>query len=481
MNYKKNKLINILFWGIICIITLLYVIEAFRRGSITEDEAFSLGLIRHNFVDIINITSVDTHPPLYYFCLKIFSCLFDYNTIASIIFSIIPIIFVLIFGGLWIRKNLSNSTSILFLIIFFVTPPFLEYAVIVRMYSLALAFVFFSGIFAYEAYTYNKISKWVLFCVFSVTAAYTHYFALLTVTIIGLILLAFIIAKNRTLLKRYIVTVCVCIILYLPWVLHLVMQVTLKLNNDNGFAIQDLNLSTYVGILHSFVATSFMPYCLLVLFIYTVVFIVIMKSGDKRKKLIAFCTISIPLLTIIIASLISILVKPILGSKYLIPSYSFLPLFLAIGINEIISRKRIIYKICGVCIVIILSFAGFHDYYNTIKPKNHNNILLEYSDKINTYFVYQQASIAWLTCYFMPENNVVVNFVDHKKINTEAIPWDNLSYDEGVPQNDDDNKILLINKDYSVPDVYFENYNCQYIGTWKPSFQIVDVYMLSKK
>lgn len=36
MNYKKSKLMNILFWAIIVVATLLYLLEAIKRGPITE-------------------------------------------------------------------------------------------------------------------------------------------------------------------------------------------------------------------------------------------------------------------------------------------------------------------------------------------------------------------------------------------------------------------------------------------------------------
>lgn len=128
-----------------------------------------------------------------------------------------------------------------------------------------------------------------------------------------------------------------------------------------------------------------------------------------------------------------------------------------------------------------MSFAGLHSYYNTIKgkSKNEGNIPLAYNDKVNTYFIYCRTSIAWLTSYYAPDKNIVVNFTDYGKSN--ANPFENLTYEDGIPQNNNEPIMLLINKEDSIPDAYYDSYNCQYISSWKTSAQTIDAYMLSKK
>lgn len=484
---KKIKLINIIFWIIILILSLLYIIEAIKCNVITDEEAYTLALIKHDFLDIINITTNDTHPPLSYFYFKIFTFLFNYDITATKIFATIPLIFILIFGGLLVRKNLSNRTAIIFLIMFFATPPFLQWASISRMYSLAIAFVFFAGIYAYEVFTCAKTRKWILYCLFSVAAAYTHYYALLSVIIIGLMLLAFIIIKDKKLIKNYIIYVCGCIVLYLPWISHILTQITQKINGS--FALPCLSYKTYISLIKYFAGTNFKILWFLIFIIYIILFIFILKSKNKKIINIICCSISLPLLTLIIASIVSILIKPILWARYMIFSCCFLPLFLAIGINELISHKRIVYKILSLGMIAILAFTGMHTYYNIIKTKNDNNIPLAYNDKVESYFVYNNSGIAWLTSYYAPNKNINMNFTNFKTYNPDADPFENITYDKGIPQNYDKNTILLIKKDDEKKDdalkLYSEIYDYSYLGTWYQEFQNVyrevDAFMLSKK
>lgn len=485
---KKTRFKNIIFWFVIFIITTLYIFEAIKCNTIIEDEAYTMGLIKHGFFDIINITSNDTHPPLSYFYFKIFTYLFNYNIIAAKIFAVIPLIFILIFGGLWIRKNLSYATSIFFLIIFFITPAFLQYAVIARMYTLATAFVFFAGIFAYEACTSNETNKWVLFCVFSLAAAYTHYYGLLSVTIISILMLFFIIAKNKKLLKNFFICVFACIVLYLPWISYLFMQIINKY--DSGFALPPLNFRTYREILKNFTGTSSMPYCVLVIFIYIAIFIIIIKNKNKKRIAITCSSISIPLFTLFIATIISILIRPIIAAKYFIPASSFIPIFLAIGIDEIISYKKRIYHICAFGIMAILSLGSLFLYYNTIKHVDSNNLPLKYSNEVDTYIIYKNHGASWLTCYYVPNKNVVLNFSDYRQFSPNANPFNNLNYSEDVPKNDKLSMLLvpIDNKEENganVPEVYSNIYNYQYVGTWygdyRYSNRIYNAYLLNKK
>lgn len=60
------------FWFccLISAIGLLAMIRFAFSKSIELDEAFSLALVGHNYADLIRLTGMDVHPPLYYMILK---------------------------------------------------------------------------------------------------------------------------------------------------------------------------------------------------------------------------------------------------------------------------------------------------------------------------------------------------------------------------------------------------------------------------
>ncbi|MCD7798392.1 MAG: hypothetical protein LUG84_03150 [Akkermansiaceae bacterium] len=64
-------------WILIVLCFLSVIVCAFSP-TIWLDEAFTLGLIRHDMADVIGLTAQDVHPPLYYLMLKmaedLFSC-----------------------------------------------------------------------------------------------------------------------------------------------------------------------------------------------------------------------------------------------------------------------------------------------------------------------------------------------------------------------------------------------------------------------
>ena len=82
----------------------------------------------------------------------------------------------------------------------------LEEANNIRMYSWSALFVSLSAIYAYRVYSQNKVSLYVYFVIFSLLAAYSHYFATFTIVLINIILLINQI-KNRevTKIKRYLI------------------------------------------------------------------------------------------------------------------------------------------------------------------------------------------------------------------------------------------------------------------------------------
>lgn len=85
------------------------------------DEAFSFALVRHSFSEIWTITAADVHPPLYYWYLKVLTAPFHYSMRAAQIASVLPYLFILVFGGMQFRKYFTDRTAVLFMVMFFAT------------------------------------------------------------------------------------------------------------------------------------------------------------------------------------------------------------------------------------------------------------------------------------------------------------------------------------------------------------------------
>ncbi len=155
MKYLKKH------FGLLAIIGgyLLATLINLSSASIWFDEAFSRHIIRFDFAKIWYFTSVDVHPPLYYFLLKIWTLVFGASDFAirsmSVLFGVLAIT-----ALYFLLKRLFNRK-----IAFFATlaatfsPLFIRYSQEARMYML-VAFLAILAIRAfYEAFVADDVKK----------------------------------------------------------------------------------------------------------------------------------------------------------------------------------------------------------------------------------------------------------------------------------------------------------------------------------
>lgn len=176
-----------LFIGIVFCGTILYLLLLGGK-YIWADEAYTFAILRHSYSEMCHITAGDVHPPLYYILLKFFIQPFGYSQAAAKVFSIVPYLMILIMGGIQTKKLFGKKVSFLFMGLFLLFPALLQYAVEIRMYSLAALFVFLCGVYAYRCYEINHLSDWCILLISGIGACYTHYFAMVSVGIIYLLL-----------------------------------------------------------------------------------------------------------------------------------------------------------------------------------------------------------------------------------------------------------------------------------------------------
>ena len=69
---EKVYIILTVFWISVCAIAYLFLCTSPVCGY---DESYTVSMISHSFSDIVRITSMDVHSPMYYFLVRIFSFL----------------------------------------------------------------------------------------------------------------------------------------------------------------------------------------------------------------------------------------------------------------------------------------------------------------------------------------------------------------------------------------------------------------------
>jgi len=240
----------------------------------------------------------------------------------------------------------------------------------------------------------------ILLMLFTLLAAYTHYYALIAVFIIDVItLIKLIIAciKNKDIKKSkknliaYICGAVVVIALYIPWLLNLLRQTE---SVSHGFWITTYPLEVFVylvtGISYKSEPNQIIQIALIVVSVLALVYLVIaaIKNIKNEKRFI------LPLSIFIIEILIVTAVKFIIGTDILVARYLFnlaglSNLAIAIILKHAIEKNAKMYQKIF-CAVFIIVMVGISTWQNVLLIKENYSSL---NNKPNEYIKNQIGSI----------------------------------------------------------------------------------------
>jgi hypothetical protein len=193
---------RILPWLLYLYALVLFAMHFVRifDNSFWGDEGFSIGLAQMNVFEMLQVTAADNHPPLYYLFTQLLYHLLGNHGYVYHLSALIPAVVVSTFASL-------TDTAIMF-------------NVEARMYSLGAFFVLAAYLALHNILHSGKTSDWVIFSVASLCAAYTHYYALISVAFFYLALLS-LLPQDKSSFKKILITYCAAVVVYLPWLLVL--------------------------------------------------------------------------------------------------------------------------------------------------------------------------------------------------------------------------------------------------------------------
>lgn len=366
LNIYKDYTGQILF--ILSIIFFIYMVflSPLNNVFIHPDEFFTLGIIKLSLPDIITVTAKDVHPPIYYIILKSvleFCGLFNlshYSLFISKIVSIVPYLLILIVSYIKLKKEYGWFTIGLFVFSLGIMSQFYLHFLTVRMYSWGLFFLLMSFIYLKDIIVESDLKSWILFTIFIVLGLYCQYFIALSSFLIYLSFIIYILGFRQNTFKiefkKILYSIILGIILYSPWLISFFSQLT-KVKKGWWVPAADFNL-----IMHSFTyyATSNSFLTIQILAIVALVFFIIIsfKKYDSEPNEDNFFILSgffIFVGTIIISLIISLLYRPILVLRYLIPVSSIIWLSISILVGKLEKKELLIVSLI---LILILSFSG---------------------------------------------------------------------------------------------------------------------------
>jgi len=382
-----------IFFILICSTTLLYISSI--KVSVWYDEAYTMAMMNHSFWGIINITSWDVHPPLYYLLLKAFISIIGENNIFTIrIFSIIGIIAAFLLALFPLRRLFGKTTTFVFIALLSLMPVTQYLGTEMRMYSWAMFFVLGCSVYAYDAYKRNTFFPYCMMTLFAICSVYTHNYAVIAVGFIYVLFIVAIYRKNKQ-IRNVIISIVICILAYSPWIPIILFQVS-RVQNDywiGAVTPRDILLLCYYFFSpkkpeYSYTIFS-MPVMaaglsIMLALIGAIAFIIIRKHTNKPvdKTLHTGSTfVAVYLLTIITTLIISLTIKPISIPRYTTCIFGPLLLGISIYITILIKDRYKVLLASAFGMLLILTTARV--FSDSAFIKNQNQILKEVTSFFN--------------------------------------------------------------------------------------------------
>ena len=398
-----NKINTKFIYLIIIIFGSIFVLIPCFHNNLWFDEAYSVCISSFNFDEIWSIGSHDVHPILYYFLLHIIYIIFNGNIIFLRLFSCIPLIIMSILGYTHIRKDFDNKIGLIFSFLSLFMPVCLVFSGEIRMYTWSMLFVTIMSIYAYRIYKNSSTKNWIIFSVFSLFSAYTHYYALVVAFIENALLFGYFIYKkikkqdSKNLLKS-IISAVIQILLYIPWIGAFISQAT---SVSHGFWIDKPDLWSILifQFTGNLMEISMLSEHLAIIFsLIGSIFVLIMLIKHIKEHKAVQASIFIYVTVIIILWIVSVIVQPILYSRYFLNLTGLFLFVLAFCISKMSNKICII--ICSFIIIVSSiinvnlinsnysksNFEPFDYISNELQP---NDILLYNNDGARIYYTFE--------------------------------------------------------------------------------------------
>ena len=313
------------------------------RQSVWFDEAYSIMVAKRSASEIIRLSALDTHPPLYYLVLKIWANVFGWSELALRSLSVIFYGASIAVAGCFIKKRFNARAAIYVLTMLLLAPLLMRYGFEIRMYAMASLIGVAATVMLVRAHSSKRWTDWLIYGVLVALGMYTLYY----LALLWLAHLAWLVAMDAGRLRksswkecRWIGAYAFSLLLFLPWLSSFLKQV------GNGALApigQPMNLEQLVGIV-SF-NTIYQPLwqlgviasILVMAIIFVSVRSIVITFHVKKKNDILWLLvsyISVPIMLLMVISLY----KPMYVERYL--AHVAIGLVMLVGASLALSTER---------------------------------------------------------------------------------------------------------------------------------------------
>lgn len=290
------------YWVVLTIIAMIatfgLTLWLSRGVSVWFDENYSIILAQRPVSELIALTAVDAHPPLYYLLLKVWGTLFSWNELALRSLSAVFCSLTVGMMTLLVQRLFTRNVAIVVLPFMVFAPFLLRYGYEIRMYAL----VTFVGVLATWVLVRASQSRgyawWIIYGILVAVGMYTLYMS--AVIWLGHLVWLLAVAKQKreSMIKQpYWIAYGVAALAILPWLPTVIRQfIDSALPPMDGVTLSQLvNVS---GLLLGYVANWQMGAWLslgivVMIVLFTMLYARIWRYASLRYRqgllLLAFC------------------------------------------------------------------------------------------------------------------------------------------------------------------------------------------------
>jgi len=385
------------------------------------DECYSILLSHMSLSSMLQETAIDVHPPLYYILLRGLYLIFGDKPIAYHFSSFIPYVIIVVFSCTLIRKEFNLITA--FFVVVFVSFSNCgeRYILEIRMYSLASMFVLFAFYSLYFILKNNKNFYWCIFVLSSLGAAYTHYYALVSVSFfyITLIIYSF---YRKELIKKTFFACIFTVIAYLPWFFYGLLGAFLR-------TVESWWLSD-IPTLDLIILFIFNYFFICIAFILSILsFFILCRKSNTENRIWIFSGILAFIGTIAVAYTLSYTIRPYLQDRYI---YPLVPVVFFI-FGYCLSKFKYGTIISLLLITVFFSFrvpAYYYSYYYKVSKSFCTSYFLEtVKPAQNSKIITDDYHFKWTVLpYYYPNNKAlyltdIVEYLDNSIDNIDSETW----------------------------------------------------------
>ncbi|HSW91626.1 MAG TPA: glycosyltransferase family 39 protein [Candidatus Saccharimonadales bacterium] len=360
------------FWWLLAGAAVIFMVISLSIGlhqSVWFDEAYSIIVAKQPAAQLVHLTSLDTHPPLYYLLLKAWASMFGWSEFALRSLSVLAAGAALFVGGVFVKRVFGIRVALLAIPFVVLAPFLLRYGFEIRMYSLASLIGIAATYVLVRAWqtkpSRERLALYALYAVLVALGMYTlYYLALLWIAHVVWLVWMTRREKQPLFKSLWLRAFLVSIVLFLPWLPAFISQVS---NGALAAISQPMTIDNLVGIVSfgfvyqpTWQLSAVMS--LVVLFVITTLIVLSVHafkliSVKQRPYLVLLALyVAVPVAVLTLVSL----ARPMYVERYLshvlIGGMLFIGVVMAVNLAK--AKKNVI--VTGAALVAVLVIGVMH-------------------------------------------------------------------------------------------------------------------------